>query len=165
MIFITVGTHEQGLDRLLKEVDYLIEEGAIKEEVFAQIGYSKYKPKHYDYKDMIGYNEMDELVKKSDIVITHGGPASIFHPIQYGKIPIVVPRNSKFNEHVDNHQILFVKRMDNESRVIGVYEIKELKYKIQNYVELAKKCNSNDSNLQNFITKFEELIYSRFNMK
>ncbi len=113
MIFVTVGTHEQGMDRLFIELDRLIESKQITEEVFVQIGYSKYKPKYYKYKKMIGYDEMDKYVKKADIVITHGGPGSIFHPLQYGKIPIVVPRNPEFNEHVDEHQILFTKRLEN----------------------------------------------------
>ena len=101
MIFITVGTHEQGMDRLFMEVDKLIDEEIITDEVFAQIGYTKYKPKNFNYKEMIGYDEMDDLIKKSSIVITHGGPGSIFHPLRYGKIPIVVPRNPQFDEHVD----------------------------------------------------------------
>ena len=45
MIFVTVGTHEQQFNRLIKEVDRLVEEGIIKEEVFIQIGYSDYDPK------------------------------------------------------------------------------------------------------------------------
>ena len=86
MIFITVGTHEQGLDRLLLEVDNLINDRIIKDNVFAQIGYSKYIPKNYKYKEMLGFDEMNEIVKNSEIVITHGGPGSIFQVIQSGKI-------------------------------------------------------------------------------
>jgi len=63
LIFVTVGTHEQGLDRLLIELDRLIETGGIKQEVFAQIGYSKYIPKNYEYKEMLSYDLMDEYVK------------------------------------------------------------------------------------------------------
>ena len=33
MIFVTVGTHEQPMDRLLIELDELIEKGKIQEEV------------------------------------------------------------------------------------------------------------------------------------
>ena len=33
MIFITVGTHEQPFDRLLKCVDKMIDDGIIKEEI------------------------------------------------------------------------------------------------------------------------------------
>ncbi len=158
MIFITVGTHEQGMERLLKEVDNLIENKQINEEVFAQIGYSKYIPKNYKYKDLIGYDEMDKLVKESHIVITHGGPGSIFHVIQNGKIPIVVPRNSSFNEHVDDHQILFTKRMQKENKIIAIYDIKDLGDKINNYLFLKNKCNIIKNNKNIFIEKFDMKI-------
>lgn len=164
MIFITVGTHEQGLDRLLIEVDKLIENGVIQEEVFAQSGYSKYEPKNYKYKKMIRYDEMDSYIMQARIVITHGGPGSIFHPLQYGKVPIVVPRNPEFNEHVDNHQILFAKRLEDEKKIIAVYKIEDLKLTITNYKNLAKKCKHNKSSTSKFIDKFKELLESELKL-
>lgn len=112
MIFITVGTHEQGMDRLFIEIDKLIERAQIKDKVFAQIGYTDYVPKYFEYKKMISYDEMDRYMRNSKIIITHGGPGTIFHPLQYNKIPIVVPRNPQFNEHIDDHQILFAKKLE-----------------------------------------------------
>lgn len=165
MIFVTVGTHEQGLDRLLIELDRLIEAKVINEEVFAQVGYSEYKPKNYKYENMIGYDQMDLYVKKARIVITHGGPGSIFHPLQYGNIPIVVPRNPEFNEHVDNHQILFAKRLEGNSKVIGVYDINDLEYKIKNHKELSLKCNSSKSNIDEFISKFDGLVNKKLSCR
>lgn len=47
MIFITLGSQKFQFDRLLKEVDKLVGEQFINQEVFAQIGYSKYKPKNF----------------------------------------------------------------------------------------------------------------------
>ena len=78
MIFITVGTHEQQFNRLVKEVDKLKESGVIKEDVFIQLGYSDYIPKNCEWKKMISYDEMDNYIRNSRIVITHGGPGSIF---------------------------------------------------------------------------------------
>lgn len=164
MIFVTVGTHEQGMDRLFIELDRLIENGSIKEEVFAQIGYSNYLPKHYKYKNMIGYDEMDEFVRKANIIITHGGPGSIFHPLQYGKVPIVVPRNPEFNEHVDEHQILFTKRLEKDNKVIGIYNISNLKNSINKYEELSSKCIKEKSNVNEFINNFELLIAKKLNL-
>ena len=160
MIFITVGTHEQGMDRLFIEIDKLIERGIIEEDVFAQIGYSNYLPKYYKYKKMIGYDEMDDYVKNGDIIITHGGPGSIFHPLQYGKIPIVVPRNPEFDEHVDNHQILFTKKLEMNKKIIAVYDIKNLKETILNYKFISHECNAINSNTKDFNKKFEQLISS-----
>lgn len=42
MIFVTVGTHEQQFNRLIKEVDRLKGTGAIDQEVFIQTGYSDF---------------------------------------------------------------------------------------------------------------------------
>ena len=43
MIFVTVGTHEQPFDRLLKCIDKMIEDGVIKESVIVQKGYTNYE--------------------------------------------------------------------------------------------------------------------------
>ncbi|WP_370831248.1 glycosyltransferase [Clostridium sp.] len=164
MIFVTVGTHEQGMDRLFIELDRLIEEGVITEKVFAQIGYTNYEPKNFEYKKLIGYDEMDNLVSKSDIIITHGGPGSIFHPLQYGKIPIVVPRNPKYNEHVDNHQILFTKRLEEEKKILAVYEVSSIKEIVVNYNSISRKCRINTSTSGKFIKGFEELLKNKLGL-
>lgn len=158
MIFVTIGTHEQGMDRLLKEIDELINEGKINEKVIIQGGYSQYKPKNFENKKIIDYKKMDEYIKEARIVITHGGPGSIFNVLKYKKIPIVVPRDSKYNEHVDNHQILFTNRLEKENKIIAVYNIKELHEKLENYNELSKKCNYDRLNKDNFTKQFSDLV-------
>ena len=42
MIFVTVGTHEQPFNRLVKKVDDLVAHGNIKEKVIIQTGFSTY---------------------------------------------------------------------------------------------------------------------------
>ncbi len=158
MIFVTVGTHEQGMNRLFKELDRLKENHLVRDDIFAQIGYSSYIPQYFEYKQMIGYQQMDYYIKKAKIVITHGGPGSIFHPLQYGKIPIVVPRNPKFNEHVDDHQILFTNRLEKENRVLAVYDISNLKNTINNYDDMITKCINRSNDNSNFIKNFNNLI-------
>lgn len=164
MIFITVGTHEQGMDRLFKEIDDLIDRNLIQDDVFAQIGYSQYTPRNFKYKKMIGFDEMDEFIKKSNIVITHGGPGSIFHPLQYGKIPIVVPRNPDFNEHVDNHQILFTKRLEDNNKILAVYQIEELIDSINNYESKSKNCVISKNNAEKFIKNLEIALHKKINV-
>ena len=91
MIFVTVGTHEQPFNRLVEFIDKLVENEIIKDEVIIQTGYSTYKPKFCKFNKMLPYQEMVKNVQNARIVITHGGPASFFIPLQYWKIPIVVP--------------------------------------------------------------------------
>ena len=160
MIFVTVGTHEQSFKRLIKKIDELVYEGVIEEDVFMQIGYTRdYTPIHCAYKELITNEEMQEYSEKARIVITHGGPGSIMLPFQLGKVPVVVPRNPEFEEHVDRHQILFTQKLVSFNKVLGVYDIDNLGDIITNYDEYAEKCNVNsESTLKNFVTAFEKEV-------
>jgi len=111
MIFVTVGTHEQGFERLVKEIDDLKGNGTIKEDVIIQKGYTEYEPKNCISYKLIGYEDMQKNMNEARIIITHGGPASFIAPLTIGKVPIVVPRQKDFNEHVNNHQLEFVKQV------------------------------------------------------
>ena len=49
-------------------------------------------------------------IKKADKIIIHGGPVTIFLAVKYAKfIPLIIPRLSKYKEHVDDHQLFFIK--------------------------------------------------------
>lgn len=114
MIFVTVGTHEQPFNRLIQKIDELVRDGKIKDDVFMQIGYSNYEPKYTKWTKFIGYDEMSDYLKKSDVVISHGGPSTYMQVLQLGKIPIVVPRQERFNEHVNDHQLWVSKQIMEE---------------------------------------------------
>lgn len=77
MIFVTVGTHEQPFNRLVKAVDDLKRDGVITEDVIIQTGFSTYEPKYCQWSELIPYKQMIENVKNARIVITHGGARDI----------------------------------------------------------------------------------------
>lgn len=108
MVFVTVGTHEQPFDRLVKAVDRLAADGTISEPVFQQIGYSGYEPTYCEYSRFVPAQRMRELMAQADVIITHGGPSSFLGAIAAGKTPVVVPRLAEFDEHVNDHQVDFV---------------------------------------------------------
>lgn len=160
MIFVTVGTHEQPFNRLIKKVDDLVANGDIKEKVIVQTGFSTYIPEHCEAHKMMSFEKMQQALKEARIVITHGGPSSFIEALQFGKVPIVVPRQEKFNEHVNNHQVdftkLIAKRMNN---IIPVYDINDLKKVIDDYNEIAKaKNNGESSNNKQFNEKLEKIV-------
>lgn len=126
MIFITVGSQKFQFNRLLKEVDELIEKGIITEEVFAQTGYSDYEPKNYQYKNFIDRDEFKKQMKKCDKVITHGGTGAIIGAVKQKKKVIAVPRLKKYGEHVDNHQLQIIKEFKKTGFIDSVNEIDEL---------------------------------------
>lgn len=149
MIFITVGTHEQQFNRLIKYIDEFSLDNNIEEEIIIQSGYSDYQTKKCKTKNFLSYKEMTANVEKARIVITHGGPSSVMMPLQIGKIPIVVPRKVEYNEHVNNHQVDFIRALEKtQEKIITVYEIDDLGKKILSYdnlvVNLEKKISSNN---------------------
>ncbi len=77
MIFVSVGTHEQPFNRLVKAVDDLKKDGVITDEVIIQTGFSTYKPKYCQCSKLIPYQQMIKNVADAKIVITHGGARDI----------------------------------------------------------------------------------------
>ncbi|BDD43008.1 glycosyltransferase [Streptococcus ruminantium] len=134
MIFVTVGTHEQSFDRLIREVDRLKKEGYIQEEIFIQSGYSDYIPQFCDYRPFLSYADMEKYVGEAELVICHGGPATFMDCLVKNKKLIIVPRQRQFNEHVNNHQVDFLNKLESKFLSFSVvYDIEELLMRILSY--------------------------------
>ena len=164
MIFVTVGTHEQPFNRLVKKMDELKKEGIITEEVIIQTGFSTYKPQYCPWSKLIPYQQMIKNVEDARIVITHGGPASFIMPLQIGKTPIVVPRQQRFNEHVNDHQVEFARNVaERMGTIIPVEDIEKLKDVITNYDQIvAGMEHGMSSNNAKFNEKLERLVNKLF---
>lgn len=158
MIFVTVGTHEQQFNRLVKYMD----EWACKhdEEVIVQTGYSTYEPKYCTWKRLFSFQEMNEKISEARIVITHGGPSSFISPLQIGKTPIVVPRKYEFEEHVNNHQVSFSRAVaDRMGTIIVVEEIEKLGETIEKYDDFICRMDGDViSNNSKFCNEFEKIV-------
>ena len=156
MIFVTVGTHEQQFNRLIKEIDELKEEGVITSDVFIQVGFSDYQPRFCRWERFLSYDEMNNLMEKADIIITHGGPATFMNVIANGKRPVVVPRRKKFGEHVNDHQLEFCNKVKQYYPIIVINDIKKLLTNLRN----DKSEVTINSNNKEFCRKLEERIGS-----
>lgn len=167
MIFVTVGTHEQQFNRLIECVDKLKRDGIIGEDVIMQTGFSTYEPKYCKWSSLLPYKEMVQNVADARIVITHGGPASFIMPLQIGKTPIVVPRQKKFDEHVNDHQVDFANAVaDRMGTIILVTEIKNLSSIIEKYDEVVADMPSDmKSNNQVFNQEFEKIVDELINRR
>ena len=69
MIFVTVGTHEQPFNRLVKAIDDLKKNEIIKEDVLIQTGFSTYEPKYCQWSKLIPYQQMVNNIEEEHIVI------------------------------------------------------------------------------------------------
>ena len=160
MIFVTVGTHEQQFDRLVKYMDKWA--GENDEKVIIQTGYSKHEPKNCEWRRLYSFDEMSELITEAGIVITHGGPSSFIKVLDAGKIPIIVPRSLEFNEHINDHQLVFCREMAKRwQNIIVLEDVDKLSDVISNYQEIIKdKVNDYKSNNERFISDFEKIVES-----
>lgn len=156
MIFVTVGSQKFQFNRLLKEIDELIENKVINEEVFAQIGVSDYKPQNYKYKEFVTQDEFNKYLDEARLIITHAGTGVIVNAIKKGKKVIGIARLSKFGEHVDDHQIQLLNEFANMNLIETCIDEKELKEKIQQIDN--KEFKKYDSNNENFIKDIKEYI-------
>jgi len=157
MIFVTVGTHEQQFNRLIEEIDNLKRDEIIKDDVFIQTGFSTYEPKYCEWSKLIPYDEMQKKNEEARIIITHGGPATFVAALQLGKIPVVVPRQFKFDEHVNDHQVKTIEIFAQKGYVYQITEVQELSQALKNIGQFLPNKYQKDENsnilkiIENFI--------------
>ena len=126
MIFVTLGSQKFQFNRLLQAIDRQIESGEITEPVFAQTGWSDYKPVHYEWAPFLDREDMDAWVAKADVVIAHGGTGAIVGALKAGKKVIAVPRLAKYGEHVDDHQVQLLREFDGMNLICACYDSEKL---------------------------------------
>lgn len=151
MIFVTLGSQKFQFNRLLQAIDELETD----EKIFAQIGYSDYQPKNYEYKKFLGREEFGKIMESADIVITHGGTGAIINAVKKRKKVIAVPRLKKYGEHVDDHQIQLLKQF---SELNLIYPCEDCD--IQKALSIVKKNTyaSYQSNTNKILENIEEFI-------
>lgn len=156
MIFVILGTQDKQFTRLLKALEKEIKKGNIKEKIIVQAGSTKYKSKYmeiYDYLDMKSFNK---YIHDADYIITHGGVGAILDSIKKNKKVLVVPRQQKYDEHENDHQIQITERFTKMGYILPCMDTKNISLKIQELKEFKpKKFVSNNKKL---ISKIEEYI-------
>ena len=156
MIFVALGTQKFQFNRLLQMIDQLLDEGKIKETVFAQIGNSDYRPKNYKYASFLDKNEFEDRIRNSNLLITHSGVATIITGIKNNKKVIVVPRLAKYGEHVDDHQLQLIKQFDDLNLICTCENTTELAKALD--IVRQKKYAQYKSNTSNIIENIEQYI-------
>ena len=155
MILILLGTQDNSFHRLLEEVLKLINKNVITEKVIVQAGRTKYESKDMEIYSLMPEEKLAELMKKSDLVITHGGVGSIVMALKMGKKVIAVPRLSEFGEHINDHQIQIIDSFNSQEFLIGITELKDLEEALKRSKEFKpKKFESKTEHMINLIEDF-----------
>lgn len=156
MIFVTLGTQDKGFERLLKQIDKEICKKTITEKVVVQAGHTKFKSKNMEIFDFDSKENIDKLIDKSTIIITHGGVGSILSAVKKGKIVIAASRLKKYKEHTNDHQKQIVKEFADKGYILELRDFA----KLGKLVEKSKnfKPKKFTSNTDNFISIIDDYI-------
>lgn len=140
MIFVTVGSQKFPFERLVKAVDELVEKGAIRDEVFIQIGVCPYEPRFCRWERFLDRDDFEKYISECDLLITHAGEGAIMSGLLRDKKVIAVPRYAKLGEHVSDHQFEIARSLEKAGNIVNVEAIEELEGAIKNIrkVELSK---------------------------
>lgn len=152
MILVTLGTQKEQFTRLL---DY-IEKSNIKDKIIVQAGHTKYKSNKMEIFDFIPYDKMDKYIDEADVIITHSGTGSVLTPLKKGKKVIVCARLSKYEEHVDDHQVELLEVFKEEGYVLELSETNNIDEVYQKAKEFKPKKYI--SNTENFIKQLRDEI-------
>ena len=112
-VFLTVGTDHHRFDRAVRWVDAWAKDHP-EVDVLIQYGTSS-PPVHARGVDYFSKGDQEAAMRAAAVVVCHGGPATIADIRRSEKIPLVVPRQSRFLEHVDDHQVRFSKHADEQN--------------------------------------------------
>lgn len=156
MIFVTLGTQDKSFKRILELIQTQIDKGNIKEKVVVQAGYTKFISNDMEIFDYVDNQKFNQLIKKCDILITHGGVGNILTGLRAGKKIIAVARLAKYGEHTNDHQIQIVSNFAKKGYIMKLDENEDLD-------EVLKKCKKFNpqtwqANNANFIKKLKDYI-------
>lgn len=117
LVLVLVGTDHHPFDRVVAWADAWASRRGPAVRVVVQHGTAG-APSVAQGHAMLAHSELKALVEQADVVVSHGGPATITEVRSSGTMPVVVPRDPALGEHVDGHQQRFARRMGAEGMVV-----------------------------------------------
>lgn len=112
-VFVTVGTHEAGFPRLLDAVASVAlgwHEMGLEADWRVQTGSSTQSlPSRLGAFDSCTHAEILDHLAWADVSVSQCAPGSVYTAIKHQAQPIVMPRLYTLHEHVDDHQEIFAR--------------------------------------------------------
>lgn len=85
---------------------------------FAQIGDGEYEPEGMAYERMLDANQFSKQLVSADVIVSHAGMGNVLAARQH-QIPILIlPREAKFDEHINDHQLSTARAFSDREGVI-----------------------------------------------
>lgn len=158
-LFVSVGTDYHRFDRLILWLDEWLATGPDVGHVVVQRGTSADSNRADTSIDYIPRSHLIEEFQQATAVVCHGGPATILECRSNGLVPIVVPREERFDEHVNDHQVDFCERLAEHDEI----QLARTKDEFFRFLELAVQRGAaqvavDDGHTAESIGRFEEAM-------
>ncbi|HWY89921.1 MAG TPA: glycosyltransferase [Solirubrobacteraceae bacterium] len=108
-IVVTLGTIGFGFDRLLKRLIEIIPANV---SVLWQVGGTDARQLPIDGIATLSSRELDEEMRRADVVVAHAGIGSALAALDAGRCPVLIPREHAHREHIDDHQRQIAAELD-----------------------------------------------------
>jgi UDP-N-acetylglucosamine transferase subunit ALG13 len=141
---------------LLQNIENEIESGILKEHVIVQSGSTQFRSDKMEIIPFMKSSELDKLYDEANLIITHGGTASIIKGVKKNKKVVAVARLKKYKEHIDDHQIQVIGEFSKAGYIIEWKESEDFKTVL---LELEKFIpNAYKSSREELIAFIEDYI-------
>ena len=154
-----VGTHHMQFARLIAMADRFVSENN-NQKVLVQYGQSC-PPNVAAGVENLSHEQMDGLSGQLKGVVLSGGPSLMLEWLRRGLKPVVVPRDPKRNEHIDEHQIRFSNFMAARQLITLANSYEEVSCALLNPSQVPRDklaLLDKDTAVENFALLAEELL-------
>jgi beta-1,4-N-acetylglucosaminyltransferase len=114
LILVTFGTHPQPFDRAL---DWALD---LPRPLVIQHGSTRARAQEpgVTWHEFLEFADLLEVIREADAVVCHAGVGTVMGALAQGKVPTVIPRLARFDEHIDDHQLQITKSLGDAGHVI-----------------------------------------------
>lgn len=146
-------------DRLVRGVDeWAAARG--RDDVFAQIGPTEYRPTKIAWTKFIDPAEFRRRVAEARVIVAHAGMGSIITSLEAGVPILVMPRRGHLMETRNDHQVATAERFLSLGRVAVAMDEHELPTKLDQLGSLAPADRISSSASPELLSAVREFIHA-----
>jgi UDP-N-acetylglucosamine transferase subunit ALG13 len=121
VILVLVGLHPAGFERLVRTADQLA--ACLPEEVVIQKGSTAYEPRDAASFAYASEEKIEQLATEARVIITHAAAGSILLAARLEKALVLVPRQKRYGEALDDHQLQLAAALAGQYSIPVVCEV------------------------------------------
>jgi UDP-N-acetylglucosamine transferase subunit ALG13 len=161
LLLVTVGTDHHPFDRLVRWAQAWLDGHPGRLRCLMQTGTSAPPAGGAEWQAYLEFDTLQEAMASAAAVVCHGGPGTILGARHQGAVPIVVPRQHRLGEHVDDHQVAFSRRLAADGGGIHLAETEADLHRLLDRVvadPAAFRAGPEDRATAGAVREFERLV-------